>query len=103
MSTLVVYISIGNSDDKLTQREWSAFTLRIHLAIDDHAKVIHGSWYSGSAAEYQNACWCAEIPLERVAALKGKLRLLSGEFRQDSIAWAGVPVTEFLGPGGERS
>ncbi|MEK8108675.1 hypothetical protein NKG94_34580 [Micromonospora sp. M12] len=50
-----------------------------------------------SGVEWQNACWCAEIRTERIAILKDKLRLLAREFRQDSIAWAVAPTTEFLG------
>lgn len=94
--TVTVYVSIGNSDDKLTQRQWSAFVLHTHLTISDAAATVHGAWYSGPAVEWQNACWCADIHTDQVPALKDTLRTLAGEFRQDSIAWAEVPATEFL-------
>jgi hypothetical protein len=95
---VIVYISIGNSDDKLTQREWSAFMMRTHLAIQDRATTIHGAWYSPPGVEWQNACWCAELRSSaRSEQLKDSLRLLAREFRQDSIAWAEAPTTEFLG------
>ncbi|WFE41928.1 hypothetical protein [Micromonospora sp. WMMD998] len=97
MSLTTVYISIGNSDDRLTQKEWAAFALRTHLAVDAYAREIHGSWYSGPATEYQNACWCAQIPERRIDGLKDRLRELARDFRQDSIAWAVAPDTEFLG------
>lgn len=93
---ITVYISIGNSDDRLTQREWAAFVLQVHLVLIDAAKVVHGSWTSASAQEWQNACWCAEIPDDRVDELKDRLRYWARQFRQDSIAWAEAPETEFL-------
>jgi hypothetical protein len=92
-----VYVTIGNSDDKLTQREWASFLLRVHLLLDHLAKVVHGSWYSGPGVEWQNACWCVEIPEERVDRARDGLRVLAREFRQDSIAWAEAPSVEFLG------
>lgn len=94
---ITAYVTIGNSDDKLSQKEWAAFLLRTHLLLDDHASRMHGSWYSGPGCEWQNACWCVEVPLERVDRLKDQLRLLAREFRQDSIAWAEAPTVEFLG------
>ena len=91
-----VYISIGNSDDRLTQRRWAEFVLRAHQIIEARAAVLHGSWVSPSAQQWQNACWCAVIRLAVVPALKDELRLLSREFDQDSIAWAKASETEFL-------
>lgn len=93
---ITAYVSIGNSDDKLTQKEWAAFLLRTHLLLDDAASVMHGSWYSGPGVEWQNACWCVEIPADRAEPVRDGLRLLAREFRQDSIAWAEAPRTEFL-------
>lgn len=92
---ITVYISIGNSDDKLTQKEWANFLLRTHLAIDRRAEEIHGSWYSGPGQEWQNACWCAVLNDGQAARLKDDLVLLARDFRQDSIAWAEA-TTEFI-------
>lgn len=92
------YISIGNSDDKLTQIEWATFYRRTNLAIRDFAQAIHGQWVSEPASAWQNACWCAEIDRRHVGVLKAELRQLAGEYRQDSIAWAEAPNVEFLPP-----
>jgi len=95
---VITYISIGNSDNRLTQAEWSAFVLQTRLAVDRFAEEVHGEWYSNPAAQWQNACWCVDLPddADWVAGLKDRLRLLTIDFRQDSIAWAEAPTTEFL-------
>lgn len=96
----IVYVSIGNSDDKLSQAEWANFirsvghTLRF---LDD--VHIHGYWLSSPESSYQNACWCVEFEsddLNAVQTTREDLRALGRRFRQDSIAWAEVKETEFL-------
>jgi hypothetical protein len=91
------YITIGNSDDKLTQREWSRFYGLGGDALRRDAIVMHGGWLSAASAPWQNACWCVELePGQRTEQLKAKLGALAAEFGQDSIAWAEAPSVEFL-------
>jgi len=94
---MIVYIPIGNSDDKLTQAQWSAFVAEIRQWIRHHADRVHGEWFSAPDAEWQNACWCAELNDVDEAS---KLRRMVGYLRelndQDSAAWAVVPETEFI-------
>jgi len=96
-----VYISIGNSDDKLTQVEWSLFITHVfgtlEEAIDESGGQMHGNWYSPPGAPWQNACWCVEIPVRAHDALQAKLKALAGKYQQDSIAWAPA-LTQFLRP-----
>jgi hypothetical protein len=94
---ITVYVTVGNSDDKLTQKEWAAFVLRVHTALERRSLRMHGAWLSATASAWQNACWCVEVTPERVVSLKQDLRLLAREFRQDSIAWSEAPMVEFLG------
>jgi len=102
---VIVYISIGNSDDKLTQREWSNFItdLDAHLEYyaDDRSAQIHGRWFSAPDDPWQNACWCVELVVDDAtdvaAGLKARLRVLAAKYRQDAISWA-VAETEFLSP-----
>lgn len=93
---ITVYISIGNSDDKLTQAEWAAFLIDTHKALADATKDFHGSWFSHPGAPWQNACWCIEIADGVASKLKDALRRVAANYRQDSIAWAEAPTTEFL-------
>lgn len=96
MSDLVtIYVSIGNSDDKLTQRRWRDFWRACNSAIRQHAVRVHGEWYSGPVSEWQNACWCVEVHVADVSGLKAILAGYAAAFGQDSIAWA-TAETEFL-------
>lgn len=94
---MIVYISIGNSDDKLSQKHWAEFAQEVADTINDQVMVIHGQWVSPSTSPYQNACWCAEMTDTDARVLKPALIDLAGRYQQDSIAWAEAPTTEFLG------
>lgn len=99
---MIVYVSIGNSDDKLTQRRWAEFVTCVQQALDGavarEQATVHGSWRSPSDAPWQNACWCVEFGTESIAVepLRELLAELAGIYRQDSIAWAEVKETQFL-------
>jgi hypothetical protein len=97
MSTKTIYLSIGNSDDKLTQREWSMYRQDIDNLVRRWAGTIHGAWVSPSAEPWQNACWCFEWDPQKTG-LKLTLAKYAAEYGQDSIAWAEAPVTEFITP-----
>lgn len=94
--TITVYASIGNSDDKLTQAQWSAYARRFQVEINQYAQQIHGVWHSAPADPYQNMCVCFEIRPHDVRAVRYLLAMTTRDFRQDSIAWAVAPVTEFV-------
>lgn len=94
--TLTVYISIGNSDDKLTQNEWSHFHALVEGHIRDHVQQIYGRWLSVPSDPWQNACWCVRVAPIHAEALRFELATEAKAFRQDSIAWAVAPDTEFL-------
>lgn len=93
-----VYASIGNSDDKLTQARWSEFHASFASEVRDYATAVHGAWLSAPDAPWQNACMCFEVDPADVADLKHALATLAAEFGQESIAWAEVSRTEFIGP-----
>lgn len=90
------YVSIGNSDDKLTQQEWSLFFRQVAILLQRHGKV-HGQWASEPASAWQNACWCIEVSGDSLHFVQAELVGLAMQYRQDSIAWAEVTSTEFLG------
>lgn len=91
-----VYVSIGNSDDKLTQREWAAYVREFVKLMRKDAAQVYGEWYSAPDVEYQNACIAAAVPDERLGWLRGALLDLRTQYRQDSVAWAEAPRTEFI-------
>jgi len=89
---MTVYVSIGNSDDKLTQREWCSFVAEVEEEIEALARQIHGMWFSRPDAAWQNACWCFEPPAD-TRELKEDLAGIASLYRQDSIAWAEATTT----------
>jgi hypothetical protein len=118
---VIVYISIGNSDDKLTQSRWSDFIEDVELEFD--YVRIHGCWFSDPRSPYQNACWCIEFDPDRIVdnsphyvdwdggwrphtdttrraldTIQRGLRRVARRYQQDSIAWAQAPDTVFLRP-----
>ena len=93
---MIVYVSIGNSDDKLTQAEWSSFVARVANEVGAYATVVHGAWYSLPNARWQNACWCLGFDSAlAVEDIREALTEARKEYRQDSVAWA-VAETEFI-------
>lgn len=97
---LTVYVSIGNSDDKLGQADWATFHSAVNGVIRRAAHRVHGAWVSPSTDPWQNACWCIEIDeapgVFGTQWLRNQLANLAGAYGQDSIAWAETPKTEFL-------
>lgn len=91
-----IYVSIGNSDDKLTQLQWSCFVNAVDSTIRAYSNTVHGYWLSAPDSQWQNACWCFELGDARSAfALRRYLRLHAHHYSQESIAWA-VAKTELL-------
>lgn len=92
-----VYISIGNSDDKLTQAEWAQFCIDMAAEVISLASVTRGAWFSNPVGPWQNACWCVDFSgSDVVAEAKEICAQLARKYRQDSIAWALVARTEFV-------
>lgn len=96
---LTVYVSIGNSDDKLTQARWSCFHDQVAFACRARACQVYGDWLSLPNTPYQNACLAFAIAPADAEVLKKTLRDLAADYGQDSIAWAEAR-TEFLTPTG---
>lgn len=98
VNAMIAYISIGNSDDKLTQAEWSQFVVSMIARITTLATVKHGEWFSVPFSAYQNACWCLEFPADPavMTEVREVLAEIRDEFRQESIALAIVDMTEFV-------
>jgi DNA-binding cell septation regulator SpoVG len=96
---MIVLISIGNSDDKLSQRAWSDFYRDVNNVLTDWPIVnsVHGVWISDPTSQYQNACWQVDIFDLSVDRLQNILRGIAKSYNQDSIAWTECKETEFLG------
>jgi hypothetical protein len=79
-------VQIGNSDDKLTQNEWSNFIDIVNELIIRYQSGIHFYGFSIPNAAWQNACWVILIEKQDIIDLKKKLQATKAEFKQDSIA-----------------
>lgn len=93
---MTVYVSIGNSDDKLSQREWADFIEAVRVEINNCNVTMHGIWFSSPTTPYQNACYCFDIDPWSASELKEDLACIAEIYRQDSITWAEAE-TEFIG------
>lgn len=98
---MIVYVGIGNSDDKLPQRDWVLFQLDTRQAIKDAAGYVIGDWHSFPDSIFQNACICFDLDDDKAPELKGTLAAIATQYRQDSIAWA-VADTQMLRGQGRR-
>ena len=95
MSALITaVIQIGNSDDKLSQFEWSEFCADLgHIA--DGSEEIHYMGGSPSNAPWQNACWVISISTAALPDLRANLAGMAKDYGQESIALT-VGDTEFV-------
>jgi hypothetical protein len=89
-----VCIQIGNSDDKLTQKEWSDFCAEVVSACGD-CGVVHFSGGPSTHMPWQNFCVCVEIAFYNIAVLKQNIACIRKRYGQDSVAWL-VGKVEFI-------
>jgi hypothetical protein len=97
VTSKTVYITIGNSDNKLKQADWASFCQKISSLVETLAEVVHGQFYTLSSSSYQSACFSAVFSENAATLVKGKLRNLAFHYSQDSIVWAETEP-EFLTP-----
>jgi hypothetical protein len=95
---MFVYISIGNSDDELTQKEWADYCFEVQEAVELWGSQTHGVWFSLPSTPWQNGCWCFEIEDSKINHMKRRLEVLAKNFRQDWISWVQTPVTDRIEP-----
>lgn len=98
-SSMTLIIQIGNSDDKLSQREWSSFILEIDIILEGLVEwgrgTIHFSGHSNPNEFWQNYCWVVEIDEDYLDQVKKSLIGIRSKYRQDSLAWT-LGKTEFI-------
>lgn len=94
---ITVYVTCGNSDDKLSQNEWADFVGDVRGSLREFVQVTHGEWFSAGDSPWQNCCWCVELAPGRVEHLQNRLRTVARMYGLGSIAWAEAPNVEMLG------
>ncbi len=91
-----VTIQIGNSDDKLTQCEWSEYVRAIQEQIEIYAYDQHFFGGSPTWFPWQNVAWCIEMRDSKIEYLKQVIKSIGKKYKQDSVAFT-VGETEFIG------
>jgi hypothetical protein len=86
-----ITVQIGNSDNKLSQREWASFCNAVHRTIVYHTHniidSIHFSAPSVGWADWQNSAWVFECEDVEIEELKDRLFIIRKEYKQDSVAF----------------
>ena len=80
-----ITIQIGNTDNKLSQKQWAAFVHAIENAL--HKEVIHFFGAPPNYTMWQNAAWVFESNEEDLGHLERSISEIGQIFKQDSIAW----------------
>lgn len=94
--TLTVFVGIGNSDRRLTAREYAQFIDETRAAIESYMTQLIGEWHSVPGKPWLNAQFAFTIRPGLANYLVDELRRIRGLYRQDAIAWAECPKTEFV-------
>lgn len=84
---ITIVVSIGNTDNKLTQAEWSEFVGGVNKVVSMFAKNVH--FFGGSAnwMPWQNVAWIFDCEDEKVFVLKESLTFWRMKYNQDSACY----------------
>jgi hypothetical protein len=95
-TSLIVYITIGNSDDKLQQHDWANLIRELKATLTDFSGRTHIEAYSAPDATWQNMCICKEVERTDLDRLRAALRALRTTYHQDSVALVTAGRTELV-------
>ena len=82
-----ISILIGNSDDKLSQKQWAEFVDNVEFWIKKFCSSIHFSGGSANNLPWQNYCFVFEVEADKEIWIKANLAEIKIKYNQDSIAW----------------
>ena len=94
--TKTISILIGNSDNKLSQKDWSEYAEEVTDLIFKHAYQIHFSGASHSLDVWQNACWVFLIVDTLEETMKADLKKIREKYNQKSAVWLEGNPIEFI-------
>lgn len=88
---MTITLQIGNTDDRLSQLEWSRYISSVSNWIQKYCETrsasIHFFGTSPGDEPWQNACWVFDISKEDEPELSVAIMKVAGIFKQDSVAW----------------
>lgn len=89
-----ITILIGNSDNKLSQAEWSYFCYDIHSFVRWYANQIHFVGGTSYDSPFQSSCYVFEIEEDNTSNLIADLKKIKYGYIQDSIALITINTTD---------
>lgn len=92
-----IFLTIGNTDNKLSQKDWQQFQKDFKQTAESLAEKVWGVWYSDPKTPYQNMCIGILLSESNVKVLEDHLRELAIRYKQNSIAWSDAK-TRFISP-----
>lgn len=84
MKTIVV--QIGNTDNKLTQQEWSKYVETMNHFLRCHINTVHFAGGSPTESPWQNYCWVGVAYIADWDFFAKHLNQIRLRFNQDSVA-----------------
>lgn len=86
MGKITAIVLIGNTDNKLTQQEWSYFANDVRTLIWVFEQNTHFIGSSDPFSAYQSGCFVFEMQEERLEEFKHRLILFKQRYKQNFIA-----------------
>lgn len=81
---MYVVISIGNTDDKLSQREWSDYVADMWTLLEKEGANVHFFGGRSNWEQWQNVAWIVEVHSMDIDGLMLKIESSRKKYRQDS-------------------
>ena len=82
---MLIAVMAGNSDNKLTQSEWSDFARNLDDILDAYQLARHFFGGSETYAKWQNVCFVVEVASEQYDMLLEDLKQSREFYGQDSV------------------
>lgn len=80
-----IVISVGNTDNKLTQQEFSNYVKQIDALVETYCTQKHFFGGSNTYDAWQNVTWLCDIEQINLGNLEVHLSFARRYFKQDSI------------------
>ena len=81
---MYITVSIGNSDNRLTQTEWHNFVNDMKLVIQLNTIQIHFFGGAPNWDPWQNVAWIAELEEGRLEGIQAAITKVRERYKQDS-------------------
>jgi hypothetical protein len=86
---ITLCVSIGNTDNKLTQHEWAKFVRAVGELLQCYQTIRY--FFGGSATyePWQNVCWLVQVNDAQLSEIKVSISSLRELYGQDSayVLW----------------